>query len=212
MTAAARTFATVSEAVGYAAAVILRRGDIRKPKPTHGGPPPDDASAMFVLQAMRTAGCPHDSEAGRAIVSWATAPDDVGVSVDPTTRRLLTVALEQAGLVPPPARLPEFGWRVHRHADGRREVMCVPDPDPRDRSVIRAPSKAAALASKYLDVELLPSTSRPTHDVVRAEALARIGDRLPLGDVDAHVATRLGVSKMTARRMRARWVADEKTM
>jgi hypothetical protein len=205
---ATRTFASVSEAVGYAAAVILHRGGIRQPKPTHGGPPPDDAAAMTVLQAMRTAGCPHGSEAGRAIVSWATAPDDVGACVDPTTRRLLTMALELAGLVRPPLELPEFGWRVHRHANGRRLVTCVPDPDPRDTSVIRASSKSAALASKYLDVELLPSTNRPTDDEVRVEALARMGDRIPLGDVDAHVAERLGCSTRSARRLRAKWVVE----
>jgi hypothetical protein len=198
---ATRTFASVSEAVGYAAAVILHRGGIRKPKPTHGGPPPDDEAAMTVLQAMRTAGCPHGSEAGRAIVSWATAPDDVGVCVDPTTRRLLTMALE----------LPEFGWRVHRHANGRRLVTCVPDPDPRDTSVIRASSKSAALASKYLDVELLPSTNRPTDDEVRVEALAAIAAGSPVLDVDATIAARLRCSKRKAWTIRTGWQAGVST-
>jgi hypothetical protein len=205
---ATRTFASVSEAVGYAAAVILHRGNIRKPKPTHGGPPPDDAAAMTVLQAMRTAGCPHGSDAGRAIVSWATAPDDVGACVDPTTRRLLTMALELAGLVRPPLEIPEFGWRVHRHANGRRLVTCVPDPDPRDTSVIRASSKSAALASKYLDVELLPSTNRPTDDEVRAEALAAIAAGSPVLDVDATIAARLRCSRRKAWTIRTGWQAE----
>ena len=206
---AQRTFVSVSEAVGYAHAVILHRGDIRKPKPTHGGPPPDDEAAIKVLQAMRDAGCPYDSDAGRSIIAWATAPDDVGESVDSTVRRLLTLVLEEAGLVPPPPKLPEIGWRVHRHTDGRRVAMCVPDPDPRDYSVIRAPSKSAALASRFLDVELLPSRQgSATPDDARAEAERMAEAGADSTSITLAVAVRLGVTERSAWRWRKRWASE----
>lgn len=202
----ARTFASVSEAVGYAAAVCLHRGGIRKPKPTHGGPPPDDEAAIRVLQAMREAGCPHDSDEGRSIIAWAKAPDDVQVEVDSSVRAMLSLVLEQVGLVRRPLKYIEIGYRVHRWPDGRRQVMVIPDPHPSDTCVIRASSKSAALASAYIDHETLPCVAnRPPIEVVMSEALAAIeaGD-IPR-DVDAMVASRLRVSTRTARRLRTRW-------
>jgi hypothetical protein len=211
-----RTFASVSEAVGYADALLIHRGQIRKPKRFHGGPPPDEAAAIMVLQAMRTAGCPWDSDAGRSVIEWARAPDDVGLQADPVARRMLTLVLEQAGLVPPPPTPVRIGYRVHVHPNGRRQTMVVPDPDPgevRSGRVVVAASKSAALASKYLDIELLSSGSpaapaKPSRDEVRAEATAMIIEQRPMMDVYAHIAARLGVSLMTARRLRSRWVAE----
>ena len=107
------TFPTVSAALGYAAAVVLARGRMRKPSLTHGGPPPDEWTAIAVLQAMRSAGCPYESPAGQALLAWATAPDDVGEQVDSAARSRLSVELERIGLVVPPREAQPWGWRVH---------------------------------------------------------------------------------------------------
>jgi hypothetical protein len=207
-----RTFASVSEAVGYAAALLIHRGDIRKPKHLHGGPPPDEGAAIKVLQAMRTAGCPWDSDAGRSVIEWARAPDDVGLQADPVARRMLTLVLEQAGLVPPPPTPVRIGYRVHVHPNGRRQTMVVPDPDPgevRSGRVVVAASKSAALASKYLDIELLSagSPAPPTRDEVRLEVERMVANGEDSGAVTRHVAARLGVSERSAWRWRQRWAS-----
>jgi hypothetical protein len=196
---ATRTFASVSEAVGYAVAVVLHRGDIRKPKPTHGGPPPDDEAAIAVLQAMRTAGCEYDSDAGRSIIAWATAPDDVGEGVDGQARSLLTDVLEAAGLVVRPPPLPPVAWRAHEFADGRRVVTCCCVQD----DGVRA-SKAEALAGPAVRVLV----SVPSREQVRAEVLEMLAASVHRRDVDARVMLLLRCSARQARKLRSRWARE----
>ena len=209
---ATHTFRSVSEAVGYAAAVILGRGDIRKGGKPLGGPPPDEATALLVLRAMRSAGCPIDSAAGRQIVAWACSPDDVGEAVDSVARSCLSLVLEQAGLVPAPPKPVAVAWRVHRTLAGRAWVTCVADPDPRDPALLDAGSKAEALAAaseRGLEVELLeqPGPRSPV-ERARADVLAWLAAGESGAECDRRAAAALGCSTRTALKRRLEWTRE----
>lgn len=199
-----RTFTSLREAVGHAAGSIAR-ARLRKQAEFRGGPPPDEWTAVAVLAAMRSAGCPWDEPSGQAVLAWAKAPDDVGATVDPATRAALAAVLEMAGLVRPIRMMP-VGYRVH-DVNGRTVVCQVVDPDPRDPTIYRG-TRAAAIASALAEGHVVPATQvapRTAHDDARDHALGMLNAGASAADVDREIGALLHVTVSTARWWRRKW-------